>query len=106
MTTENLSETINPYVTQLSEEGWCVLEGVIPADVVDSVREEVETSEADYSQFSKDNGRWERNVISFMPHFAGTSGKRTTPLQLSANYWDRRCVYLKPSIRFDHHIIN
>ena len=70
MTTDNLSETLNPYITQLREEGWCVLENVIPTDVVDSIREEVETSSEDYNQFSKDNGRWERNVISFMPYFA------------------------------------
>ena len=60
MTTDNLSETLNPYITQLTqlrEEGWCVLENVIPADVVDSIREEVETSSEDYNQFSKDNGR-------------------------------------------------
>jgi hypothetical protein len=57
MTTDNLSETLNPYITQLREEGWCVLENVIPADVVDSIREEVETSSEDYNQFSKDNGR-------------------------------------------------
>ena len=30
MTADNLSETLNPYITQLREEGWCVLENVIP----------------------------------------------------------------------------
>ena len=40
-----MTATIEPYVTQLREEGWCVLENVIPADAVDAVREEVETSE-------------------------------------------------------------
>ena len=64
------TETVEPYVTQLREEGWCVLEDVVPADVVNEVREEVETSEADYNEFSKAHGRWERNVISFMPKFA------------------------------------
>ncbi len=66
-----LSEAMEPSVTQLRKEGWCVLEDVIPADVVDAVREEVETSEADYNEFSKENGRWKRNVISFIPKFAG-----------------------------------
>ena len=50
METDNLLETVEPYVTQLREEGWCVLENVIPADVVDEVRDEVETSEADYNE--------------------------------------------------------
>ena len=68
--TDNLLGTIDPHITHLREEGWCVLDGVIPADVVDTVREEVETSESAYSQFSKENGRWARNVISFMPRFA------------------------------------
>ena len=67
---DHLLETTEPHVAQLREEGWCVLENVIPADVVDAVREEVETSETDYNEFSKENGRWERNVISFMPKFA------------------------------------
>ena len=70
MDTDNLLETVEPYVTQLREEGWCVLKNVVPADVVAEVREEVETSEADYNEFSKEHGRWERNVISFMPKFA------------------------------------
>ena len=70
METDNLLEAVEPYVTQLREEGWCVIEDVIPASVVDAVREEVETSEADYNAFSKEHGRWERNVISFMPKFA------------------------------------
>ena len=70
MSTDTVSDAINPYVSQMREEGYCVLEDVIPSDVVDSVREEVETSEADYSAFSKDNGHWTRNVISFMPGFA------------------------------------
>ena len=67
---DNLLQTVEPYVTQLREEGWCVLENAIPAGVVDEVRKEVETSEADYNEFSKEHGRWERNVISFMPKFA------------------------------------
>ena len=50
---DNLLETLKPHVTQLREEGWCVLENVIPADVVDEVREEVETSEADYNGLQK-----------------------------------------------------
>lgn len=70
MATGNLSENLTPYVTQLREEGYCVLEDVIPADVVDSIREEVDTSESDYGEFSKEHGRWARNVISFMPQFA------------------------------------
>ena len=61
---------VEPSVTQLREEGWCVLENVIPADAVDAVREEVETSESDYNQFSKAHGRWARNVVSFIPRFA------------------------------------
>ena len=64
------SESLTSYAKQLRVEGWCVLEDVIPADVVDTVREEVETSESDYGEFSKENGRWARNVISFMPKFA------------------------------------
>ncbi len=67
---DKLSETVEPYVTQLREEGWCILENVIPADVVDEVREEVETSELDYNQFTKENGRWTRNVVCFVPRFA------------------------------------
>ena len=55
---DNLLETLEPYVTQLREEGWCVLENVIPTDVVDAVREEVETSEADYNDFRKEHGVW------------------------------------------------
>ncbi len=70
MATGNLSENLTPYVTQLREEGYCVLEDVIPADIVDSIREEVDTSESDYGEFSKEHGRWARNVISFMPQFA------------------------------------
>ena len=70
METDNLLATIEPHVTQLREEGWCVLENVIPADVVVEVREEVETSESDYNEFRKEHGVWGRNVISFMPKFA------------------------------------
>ena len=70
METDNLLETIKPHVIQLREEGWCVLDNVVPADVVDAVREEVETSEADYNEFRKEHGVWGRNVISFMPKFA------------------------------------
>ena len=58
------------HVLQLKEEGWCVIEGVIPQDEVDAVREEVETSQEEYQRFSEEHGRWARNVIAFMPSFA------------------------------------
>jgi ectoine hydroxylase-related dioxygenase (phytanoyl-CoA dioxygenase family) len=67
---EKFAGEIEGYVSELREEGWCVIPSVIPADAVDAVREEVETSQADYQAFSKEHGRWTRNVIAFMPNFA------------------------------------
>ena len=62
---------MEPYVTQVRDEGWCVLEDVIPAPEVAAIRREVETSEAEYREFSEQHDKWARNVISFMPNFAG-----------------------------------
>ncbi len=45
-----LDRATDKYVTQLEQEGWCVMDGVIPADEVDAVREEVETSEPSYKK--------------------------------------------------------
>ena len=65
-----LATEIEAHVLQLKEEGWCVIEGVIPQDEVDAVREEVETSQEEYRRFREEHGAWARNVIAFMPSFA------------------------------------
>ena len=67
---DRLDRTTDNYVTQLEQEGWCVMEGVIPADEVDAVREEVETSEPSYKKFSEGHDRWSKNVIAFFPSLA------------------------------------
>ena len=75
METDNLLESIEPYVTQLREEGWCVLENVVPADVVDAVRKEVETSEADYNEFRKEHGAWETQRYQFHAEICRAPGE-------------------------------
>ena len=70
MSPQNLTDAVAPYVTQVRSEGWCVLEGVIPSAEVAAIRDEVETSEADYREFIRQRDKWSRNVISFMPNFA------------------------------------
>ena len=61
---------IEAHVLQLEEEGWCVMEGVIPEDEVDAVRKEVETSQEEYQTLSEEARRRAGNVIAFMPSFA------------------------------------
>lgn len=61
---------IEAHLLKLRQEGWCVIEGIIPEDEVDAVREEVETSQEEYRNFSEKHGKWARNVIAFMPSFA------------------------------------
>ena len=50
---ERVDRATDKYVTQLEQEGWCVMDGIIPADEVDAVREEVETSEPSYKSLAK-----------------------------------------------------
>ena len=57
-------------VLQIKEDGWCVIEDVIPENEVAAVRDEVETSQVEYQKFSEEHGIWARNVIAFMPSFA------------------------------------
>ena len=71
MTVRNTFATeIEANVLQLKEEGWCVIEGVIPENEVGAVREEAETSQVEYQRFSEGHGIWATNVIAFMPSFA------------------------------------
>ena len=71
MTVRNTFATeIEAHVLQLKEEGWCVIEGVIPENEVGAVREEAETSQVEYQRFNEEHGLWARNVIAFMPSFA------------------------------------
>jgi hypothetical protein len=67
---ERSDQATDKYVTQLEQEGWCVMDGIIPADEVDVVREEVETSEPLYKKFSEEHDRWSKNVIAFFPALA------------------------------------
>ena len=70
MAPQSLTDTVAPYITEVRDEGWCVLEGIIPPAEVVAIRHQVETSEADYREFSRQHDKWARNVISFMPNFA------------------------------------
>lgn len=67
---EKLDRVTDKYVTQLEQEGWCVMDGIIPADEVDAVRQEVEISEPSYKKFSEEHDRWSKNVIAFFPSLA------------------------------------
>jgi len=51
-------------VLQIKEDGWCVIEDVIPENEVAAVRDEVETSQVEYQKFSEEHGIWARNVIA------------------------------------------
>ena len=42
--TNTYTENIEKYVSQLTAEGWCVVEGVIPEDRVDAIRQHVEVA--------------------------------------------------------------
>ena len=39
-----LTKQIEKYVSQLRDVGWCVVEGVIPENEVDAIRQHVETA--------------------------------------------------------------
>ena len=41
---DTLTKQIDKYVSQLREVGWCVVEGVIPENEVDAIRQHVETA--------------------------------------------------------------
>ena len=47
-----------------------MVEDVIPSAFVESIRKEVEDSARVYKEYRRENDRWSRNVISFMPGFA------------------------------------
>ena len=72
MAPESLTDAVTPYIAQVQGEGWCVLEGVIPPADVAAIRDQVETSEADYREFIRRRDKWSRNVIAFMPDAATT----------------------------------
>ena len=42
--TDTLTKQIEKHVSRLREVGWCVVEGVIPANEVDAIRQRVETA--------------------------------------------------------------
>ena len=76
-----LTKQIEKYVSQLREVGWCVVEGVIPENEVDTIRQHVETAHleatAEYEasggslgrQTDKDGGPG-KNVIAFIQPLA------------------------------------
>lgn len=76
-----LTKQIDKYVLQLKEVGWCVVEGVIPENEVDAIRQHVETAHleatAEYEasggslgrQTDKDGGPG-KNVIAFIQPLA------------------------------------
>ena len=64
---DRLDRATDKYVTQVEQEGWCVMEGVIPSDEVDAVREEVETSEPSYKKFSEEHDRWSKKRHRLFP---------------------------------------
>ena len=71
ITTADSEQTdLERSVIQLRQEGWCVVEDVIPSTSVESIRKEVEDSAQVYEEYAKEHDRWGRNVISFMPGFA------------------------------------
>ena len=70
MAPESLTDAVSPYIAQVQGEGWCVLGDVIPPADVAAIRDQVETSEADYREFIRRRDKWSRNVIAFMPDFA------------------------------------
>ena len=70
MAPESLTDAVTPYIAQVQSEGWCVLEGVIPPADVAAIRDQVETSEADYREFIRQRDKWSRNVVAFMPDLA------------------------------------
>ena len=76
-----LTKQIDKHVSQLREVGWCVVEGVIPANEVDAIRQHVETAHleatAEYEaaggalgrQTDKDGGPG-KNVIAYIQPLA------------------------------------
>ena len=64
---EKLDTTAEAHLSQLRQEGWCVIEGVIPEAKVDAVRRSVEAASEQATAAYKDENR---NVITYLQAFA------------------------------------
>ena len=80
MTVRNTFATeIEANVLQLKEEGWCVIEGVIPENEVGAVREEAETSQVEYQRFSEETEYGQGTSLPLC--------RRSLPIWLTAECW-------------------
>ena len=78
---DTLTKQIDKYVSQLKEVGWCAVEGVIPENEVDAIRQHVENAHLEAMeeyettggslthQRDKDGGPG-KNVIAFIQPLA------------------------------------
>ena len=71
LVSEEVGAEIEPYLIQLRQEGWCVIEGVIPESEIDSVREYVEaSSEKAVEAYTNHTISVIANLPAFAPYLA------------------------------------
>ena len=71
LASDKIRAEIEPHLIQLRQEGWCVLEGVIPESEIDSVREYVSaSSEKALEAYTNDTISVIANLPAFAPYLA------------------------------------
>ena len=81
------SKAIRAYITELKAEGWCLIEGVIPEDRIDYLREHVvqghekairdyETSGGSLAFQADANGNPSTNLVAYVPDLAPYFGDK------------------------------
>ena len=95
LVSDKIRVEIEPHLIQLRQEGWCVLEGVIPESEIDAVREYVAaSSEKALEAYTND---W-ISIIAGVPDFAALPWRRAGVVGLPRRCSiTRTCESLKPS---------
>ena len=98
----SVSEIVESYVEQMKAEGWCLVEGVIPENQVDSLCDHVQEGHKNGLKYYEEiggslvfqsdaEGKPHRNAVSFIPG-------------LAAYFGDERVVGIAKALLDPHHI--